>query len=371
LEAEMFDFDPRDHDSRPDEQFDFERGRGDRGSSRDRDHDDDWRQPEARVRECHDHAHDLGRGPGSNDRNDDSGVGRRDRDDPRSAERDDARGLDPRDLFMRDLDLPRGHAREIVHDARDRGYTIRGSESRTLSTVGAFRVVSARDLRDHHGGPADPRSGDLRHLRARGLVRTEHLDGHRDHVVVLTDRGRELLNAHPIDRDQGHRQEFYAGLVKPREVEHDAQIYQAYSREADKLAERGAHIDRVVLDYELKRDYQRWLHERDADREDADGRPDREPHEIEEWAHEYDLPYFDEQVHFPELRIEYEDIDGRRRDHLDVEVVTLHYRGEHGAAAARSGFSAYRGSSIRIGGGRGGGSRGGGRLGGLAEELLG
>jgi hypothetical protein len=40
--------------------------------------------------------------------------------------------------------------------------------------------------------------------------------------------------------------------VKPREVEHDAQVYQAYLREADKLAERDAHIDRVVLDYELK-----------------------------------------------------------------------------------------------------------------------
>jgi hypothetical protein len=29
--------------------------------------------------------------------------------------------------------------------------------------VGAFRVVSSRDLRDHNDRPADPRSGDLRH----------------------------------------------------------------------------------------------------------------------------------------------------------------------------------------------------------------
>jgi uncharacterized membrane protein YgcG len=270
---------------------------------------------------------------------------------------------------MRDLNLPRGPEREFVYDARERAYTLRESESRTLSTVGAFRVVSARDLRDHHGGPADPRSGDLRHLREQGLVRTERLDGHRDHVVVLTDRGRDLLNGHRAERDPEHRQEFYAGLAKPREVEHDAQVYQAYLREADKLAERDAHIDRVVLDYELKREYQRWLHERDADRDDADGRPDREPGEIEEWSREHDLPYFDEQVHFPDLRIEHEEIDGRR-DHVDVEVLTLHYRGEHGAAAARSGFSAYRGGSARIGGAGGGGSRGGGRLGGFAEELL-
>jgi hypothetical protein len=52
--------------------------------------------------------------------------------------------------------------------------------------------------------------------------------------------------------------------------------------------------------YELKRDYQKWLHERDRDRDDYDGHPDRDPHEIEEWAREHDLPYFDEQVHFPD-----------------------------------------------------------------------
>jgi hypothetical protein len=68
-----------------------------------------------------------------------------------------------------------GPGRDIVYDARERAYTLRGSETRTLSTIGAFRVISARDLRNHHGGPADPRSGDLRHLREQGLVRIERL----------------------------------------------------------------------------------------------------------------------------------------------------------------------------------------------------
>jgi hypothetical protein len=44
-------------------------------------------------------------------------------------------------------------------------------------------------------------------------------------------------------------------LKKPREVEHDSQVFRAYLREAERLAERGARIDRVVLDYELKRDF--------------------------------------------------------------------------------------------------------------------
>jgi len=61
------------------------------------------------------------------------------------------------------------------------------------------------------------------------------------------------------------------------------------------------------------------------------------------------------------------DLDGRH-EHEDVEVVTIHYRGAHGAAAARSGFACYGGSSARIGGAGGGGSRGGGQRA-FAEEL--
>jgi hypothetical protein len=326
----------------------------------------------------HDDTLTVGRGPGSASPRDDHAE-----DDARNREglehgrdpRDRAEGLDPRDVFMRDLDLPRGPEREIVHDARGRGYSLRGSESRTLSTVGAFRVVSARDLRDHNESPADPRSGDLRHLRTEGLIRTERLDGHRDVAVVLTKEGRDLLesNRHHYSQDerQDHRhdrQEYYAGLKKPRELEHDVQVYSAYLREAESLAERGARIDRVELDYELKREYQQWLHERDGDRDDYDGHPDRSDQEIAQWAQQHDLPYFDEQVHFPDVRIEYEEIDGRR-DHDDLEVVTIHYRGQHGRAAAQSGFSCYRGSSIRISGSSGGGRRGGGRNGGLAEEF--
>ena len=61
---------------------------------------------------------------------------------------------------------------------RDREYTLRGSETRTLATVGAFRVVSSRDLRDYDDRPLDPRSGDLRHLREQGLVETVRVPGY-------------------------------------------------------------------------------------------------------------------------------------------------------------------------------------------------
>jgi hypothetical protein len=274
-----------------------------------------------------------------------------------------------RDVFTRDLSLPRGQEREIVH-GRDRTYQLRGSESRALATVGAFRVANASNLRDHDGRTADPRRGDLRHLREEGLLQVVRIEGHRDPAVVLTNRGKELLESHRLDRAQQPRQAFYAGLRKPRELEHDSQLYAAYLRAAERVEDRGGRVERVVLDYEIKRDYQRFLQDRNRNRSDADGRPDREAHEIAAWARQHELPYFDEQVHIPDVRIEYEDVDGRMR-HLDIEVETPHYRGAHAAAASRSGFACYHVSSARIGcGGRaGGGGRSGPDLR-IIEELL-
>ena len=97
----------------------------------------------------------LGRGPASAAASDGAAEGDvRDRDDDcreapgrESRDRDDDRGMDPRDVFVRDLDLPRGPERELVLD-RDREYTLSGSDTRTLSTVGTFRVVAECDLRD-------------------------------------------------------------------------------------------------------------------------------------------------------------------------------------------------------------------------------
>jgi hypothetical protein len=294
-----------------------------------RDHNDERGRHDDRRRERDDDAGShLGRGPSAH--KDHSHSDTRHRDDERRPERErDPREQDPRDVFVRQVDLPRGRDRELVHDARDRAYTLRGSESRTLATVGSFRVVSARDLRDHNDRPAEPRSGDLRYLREQGLVQTVRLDGLRDVAVVLTDRGRDLLELHR-GRDQEPRQAFYSGLKRERELEHDSQVYRAYEREAERLAERDVRIDRVVLDCELKREYQQWLHERDRDRHDYDGHPDRDAQETAQRALEHDLPYFDDQVHFSDLRIEYEELDSRRA-HEDVEVLTVHYRGAQAA----------------------------------------
>ena len=356
------DFDPRDSDSPDEERFNTRDTRNNNHDAFDR--DDDGRSPDVGSRDREDDdGRALSRGPGDSRESSAGGDPRDDARWPYRAHDSRDHSFDPREPLTRGLTLPRGPEREIVRD-RDRDYSLRGSETRTLATVGAFRVVSSRDLRDAHDRPLDPRSGDLRHLREQRLVQTARVPGSREHAVALTKEGRSLLEHHR-DRHHDSRQSFWHGLKRERAREHDLHVYRAYERAAERLSERGAHIDRVVLDHELKREYQTWLHERD--RADSHGRPDRSDEEIQEWAREHDLPYFDEEVHFPDLRIEYRDREGRE-EHEDIEVTTEHYRGAHGAGVARSGFSCYRGSSARVGGGGGRGGRG--PRGGLAEEML-
>jgi hypothetical protein len=114
-------------------------------------------------------------------------------------------------------------------------------------------------------------------------------------------------------------------------------LFHAYLEVEKGLLGKGAQVQRVVLEVDLKREYQDFLQQHNKGRKDSDGRPDREEHEIADWARQHELPYFDDQVHFPDFRIEYE-LDGRD-GHEDVEVMTEHYRGGHAASRARAGFT--------------------------------
>ena len=267
----------------------------------------------------------------------------RDTPDPRDAE-----PIEPRDVFTQGLALPRGPERERVH-AHDRDYQLRGSEVRTLATIGAFRVVPADDLRDDLGRAGNVRHGDLERLRSAGLIRAvaPFQRAERTVLVTLTERGRDVLESHRTRADRPSQS--FAGAVKSRELSHDAQLYRAYLRAAERLHGEGARIQRVVLDDELKRDYQRFLQERNRDRSDSDGRPSRSRDEVREWARDHELPMTNDRVQFPDFRIEYERADGRR-DVEDVEVTTVNYRGAHAAGKVQAGFTRFRGSSARVGG---------------------
>ena len=281
----------------------------------------------------------------------------------RACRRDDERGV-----YARHVNLPRGPEREIVRE-RKRSYELNGREAEALATVAAFRVVQVSDVQEilgqQRGGRSAQRSLD--HLQASGLLERVRLERRDDDVVVLTDRGRDLLEANRYEHAGNPRQAFYAGLRKPCELTHDVQVYRACRDAATRIRNQGGHVRRVVLDYELKRKYQHFLQERNRGRADSTGRPDRTPEEIAAWAKDHDLPCDGNRVRFPDARIEFEDCD-RQEQHRDIEVVTPHYRGAHAAAVARSGFQSY-GGGLRLQtsgrrGGRGLDPR-------LAEEMMG
>ena len=190
----------------------------------------------------------------------------------------------------------------------------------------------------------DAWNGDLRSLTEQGLVQAKTVEVNRQSisVVVLTPAGKDVLDAH-VRADGGRRQVFHAGLVKPREIAHDSQIYRLFEAEAARIEADGGRVTRVVLDYELKRDYQTFLN-----------RPDKadHPHEdLEQFAEDAKLPVVDSHLELPDLRIEYESADGRV-EYRDVELVTEHYSRGQLSGKRAAGFAMYRagGGHARAGG---------------------
>jgi len=234
------------------------------------------------------------------------------------------------------LTLPRGTTLERV-EGRDRTHLLDEADMRHLATIGAFRVVPAKDLDG---------SSDLRRLSNEGLITNETLTdiAGSQRIVSLTSEGKAVLEAHrsPVD---GPHQAFYAGVVKPRELAHDALVFRAFKAEQARIDAQGGQVTRVVLDYELKRDYQRFLN-RDDRPDDATLESDRRA-----FADAHGLHIVRGHLELPDLRIEYETADGRV-EHRDVEIVTEHYsRGQIGGKT-QAGFACYRagGSHARTGG---------------------
>jgi hypothetical protein len=182
--------------------------------------------------------------------------------DPR--DRDDH---DPRDALMRDLDLPRGDERELVVD-RNRVYELDREDSRTLAAVGAFRVVPEHDL--------DLPRDTLDNLHDQRLVETVEL-GHGERGLTLTSDGRDLLHSHSLERDAEPSQVFYAGASRSREIDHDSNLYATFRQEEARLRDEHDVLDirRVVLEQDLKREYQEFLQEHNRSRSDSNGRPGR------------------------------------------------------------------------------------------------
>lgn len=277
---------------------------------------------------------------------------------------------DPRDVFTRDLDLPRGSSRERVR-VKDKEYRLSGDDVRVLATVGAFRVVPAGDLREPNPRTPTRPARDLERLRELGLVQTTpYVVGRtRTNLVTLTGEGRDVLEESRRPGAAGDQQAFHVGITKPRELAHDSRVYRAYMKAVERLTEGGEPVRRVVLEEDLKREYQRFLHAENRAHRERGEAPEERAEAVARWAQEHELPYEDGHVQFPDARIEYDGRDGRRSVE-NIEVVTPHYRGAHAAAKVRAGFTRYRAIGARLGGLRTTGKSGRSIDPRLAEELL-
>jgi hypothetical protein len=229
------------------------------------------------------------------------------------------------------------------------GLALRAEEQKVLSEVGRFRVVATRDLAEtvYANRPARMER-DIAYLNQQGLVSVNSVNARRDgrggrvehlEVVTLTKQGRDLAQrvaGLPTD------QKFYAGLVKPREVEHDSQIYRAYRKEALKIEQAGGSNLRVRLDFELKSQIQKAIYAaRKAD-------PEREMNEIKQQvAQQFDLPLVNGGIQIPDARVEYDLDQGSRTGHEDIEVLTAAYRPGHLRNKAQAGFHVYASASDR------------------------
>ncbi len=229
------------------------------------------------------------------------------------------------------------------------GLSLREEERKMLAEVGRFRVVTTGDLAETiYGNRHSRMERDLAFLRKKGLVQIDAVNARRDgrggkveriEVVTLTRAGRDVARrTSGLPQDQ----RLYAGLVKPREAEHDAQIYRAYRKEAERIEQKGGSNLRVQLDFELKSDVQKAIH---AARK---AEPERDMGEIKQQvAQQFELLYVNDGIQIPDARIEYDMDQGSRTGHEDIEVLTAAYRPGHLRNKTQAGFHNYASASDR------------------------
>jgi len=227
-------------------------------------------------------------------------------------------------------------SRNVLYE-RDRGYRVRVSEIRTLTDLGKFRAVGVEDLAAHaYAGDRAAMLEDLRNLGRQGLVRKgtfEGPEGAPRELLTLSKAGCLLLRANRIvAKDQS----IYHGFVKPREANHDADLYTLYQKEAARIQAKGGRPLRILLDFELKR---RINH--DFAKFGTEAR--------REIAARHGLRVVRGKIPVPDMRIEYEKPDGKMA-RVDLELVTEHYRGRSVAEKVLAGFSLYtaRGEGDRL-----------------------
>jgi hypothetical protein len=216
---------------------------------------------------------------------------------------------------------------------RDRAYLLRDSEMNSLKQIGKFRVIPVSDLaKFSYGGNRERMEKDVRALARQSLLRDKTLEISQKktlRVVTLTKAGHRLVkNTNQVPDDQP----IYHGLLKPREVKHDADLYRLYQKEAARIERGGGRPVRVLLDYELKRNLNRDLALLGPEKDNPDGK--------RAVAEKHLLRVVNGKIAVPDLRVEYENPEFELR-HVDLELATRDYRPRAMAVKAAAGFSLY------------------------------
>jgi hypothetical protein len=225
------------------------------------------------------------------------------------------------------------HESPRAYYVRDRAYLLRDSEMHSLKEIGKFRVVPVTDLAKYaYGGDREQMEKDIRGLARKSLLRDNTLEISQKktlRVVTLTKAGHRLLTK---TNQLPDNQPIYHGLVKPREVKHDADLYRLYQKEAARIERAGGRPVRVLLDYELKRNLNRDLALLGPEKDD--------PNAKERIAEKHALRVVNAKIPIPDMRVEYETRDLEMR-HVDLELATRDYRPRAMAEKASAGFSLY------------------------------
>lgn len=217
---------------------------------------------------------------------------------------------------------------------RERTPMLRESEIKALTEIGTFRAVTVQDLtRFRYAGDERQAWRDLNNLAREGLIRRRTALPTKHIYLTLTRQGQRFIEFH---RPQGvdSRQVLYHGFVKPREAKHDAALYRLYQEGASRIASDGGKIQRVVLDFELKKAVYRKLAK-------VPELPESEQAQRkEEIAREHGLTVVNGKIPLPDLRIEYETAD-RDQAKVDLELATSDYHRSSLAEKAQAGFAIY------------------------------
>jgi hypothetical protein len=229
----------------------------------------------------------------------------------------------------------RPRERRRKHEDRGQSYSLRESEMRAMADIGRFRAVDVKDLaRFAYQGDEARARYDLENLRAQGLV--EEKTFFRAHqsarkIVTLTERGHRITRK-VSGLPKGQR--IYHGIVKPRELDHDADLYKVYQKAVREIQEKGGKPLRVRLDFEIKESINR-------EKEAAGHLPEEMGRRwLRAVAEEHGLTMDGTTIHLPDIQVEYETPDGRiERENL--ELLSRNYREEGIRGKAAAGFKIY------------------------------